>query len=381
MENDVKTVLTDSIDEIIRYFNVLHSEHSSELQTIKSKMFEIKVKLDELTRTQSLYTLNADYRKNVFSPIVIENSENAKEREIRNNIENLTRSKEDLENQLFDEETVIKSIEKKISKLNAAKTASAKLASTVEALEEDKAKLEMTLHSKEEAEKKIILKEREREKNNLNIQKHGKNILMLDVFDKTFSSTVLDKRVRQELIEETKKLEKVKNIVRNDPKRTKIVIEEAIKSNTSMVNTLTDQLSRMNYSFDDTRTLKNMIDDFIMDARDKHPELVIDFDYSDLGTNIDYIKMLSIYKLLGIFFDNIYKHSKASHVVLRLSGKDSRLEIYLNDNGIGLPEDFEEKCLWYGGISRARETVFLLDGTIDIESENGTTVIISFSIK
>ena len=64
--------ITETIDEMITYFSRLFTEHDTTLQEYKAKLFEINVKLDELSRTQNVYALNTDYRKSVFSPIALE---------------------------------------------------------------------------------------------------------------------------------------------------------------------------------------------------------------------------------------------------------------------------------------------------------------------
>ena len=65
MKDDLKYI-ADSNEEMLTYFNKIYSDHLSNLQDYKSKLFEINVKLDELNKTRSVYSLNTDYRKNIF---------------------------------------------------------------------------------------------------------------------------------------------------------------------------------------------------------------------------------------------------------------------------------------------------------------------------
>ena len=83
MKEEYSTVL-NVIDEMTTYFSKLNNEHESKLQEYKAKLFEINIKLDELVKTQNVYSLNVDYRKNIFSPIDFEPKETEKESEIRN---------------------------------------------------------------------------------------------------------------------------------------------------------------------------------------------------------------------------------------------------------------------------------------------------------
>ena len=122
MRNDLKYI-ADSNEEMLTYFNKIYSDHLSNLQDYKSKLFEINVKLDELIRTRSVYSLNTDYRKNIFSPIAMESSESEKEREIADEINQLTDARDDMEIKIDEEDILLKSIENRLSKLNKAHSA------------------------------------------------------------------------------------------------------------------------------------------------------------------------------------------------------------------------------------------------------------------
>ena len=49
--------IREANEEMLRYFNALYSEHLAELQSAKSRLFEINVKLDELVKTKNIYSL------------------------------------------------------------------------------------------------------------------------------------------------------------------------------------------------------------------------------------------------------------------------------------------------------------------------------------
>ena len=49
--------IKEANEEMLRYFNALYSEHHDELQSAKSRLFEINVKLDELVKTKNIYSL------------------------------------------------------------------------------------------------------------------------------------------------------------------------------------------------------------------------------------------------------------------------------------------------------------------------------------
>ena len=64
MKKEYSTVL-NVIEEMMTYFSKLNNEHETKLQEYKAKLFEINIKLDELVKTQNVYSLNVDYRKNI----------------------------------------------------------------------------------------------------------------------------------------------------------------------------------------------------------------------------------------------------------------------------------------------------------------------------
>ena len=76
--------INETLEEMTSYFSKLYSEHDATLKEYKAKLFEVNVKLDELTRTQNVYSLNTDYRKNVFSPIEMIPEESKREADIKN---------------------------------------------------------------------------------------------------------------------------------------------------------------------------------------------------------------------------------------------------------------------------------------------------------
>ena len=101
----------------------------------------------------------------------------------------------------------------------------------------------------------------------------------------------------------------------------------------------------------------------------------------DLTIQPPYVRTLSVYRIFDIVFDNIFKHSKASHVQVRVAEVNGKLDIMIKDNGIGIPDNYDNKSSWYSGIKRIRELVYLLDGQVMLTKDNGTTVKITMDIS
>lgn len=115
--------ISESNEEMLTYFNKLYSEHEKQLKESKDRLFEINIKLDELTRTESIYSLNTDMRKNVFSPITIKTPENEREAEIQAEVKELSKQREEYEYTISEESIYLKGIDKRIQKLTKARSA------------------------------------------------------------------------------------------------------------------------------------------------------------------------------------------------------------------------------------------------------------------
>ena len=82
MDENIKTIM-ETNDDMLKYFNKLYTEKDAILKDINEKLFEIDVRLDELSRTENIYGTSSDYKRNVFSPINIVTDEDARESEIK----------------------------------------------------------------------------------------------------------------------------------------------------------------------------------------------------------------------------------------------------------------------------------------------------------
>ena len=62
--------------EMLKHFGCEHEDALSRLRDIKTELFELNIRLDELNRTRNLYSLNTSRKKNVFSPIQSQDASN-----------------------------------------------------------------------------------------------------------------------------------------------------------------------------------------------------------------------------------------------------------------------------------------------------------------
>ena len=379
------STINESLEEMISYFSKLYSEHDALLKEYKAKLFEVNVKLDELTRTQNVYSLNTDYRKNVFSPIETGNEDSNKEAEIKKEIRILKAKQNEYEYDINEETIYLKSIDKRIQKLSESKIAVGKLNIEFDKTTAgvDESEVERRIESEKEAVRRQLKKEYE-SKNDIDkddLHRHMDKILMINAFDNSYYTTVLDKRVKNTISRNTIELEDVIKSIDVDPGLSKRTIKEVVSSQNNLISIVDDQLTRMDHSIDEKKGIRKALSDWAFDKRENYPDLSIDMNVGDLEHKPNYVRFYSIFRLIDIFFDNVVKHSKASHVRISLDEDDNKYKLRIKDDGIGLPDDYLSNNEWYSGINRAKEIAFLLSGKLSIIDDNGTDVSVVFDIE
>ena len=379
MKKEYSTVL-NVIEEMMTYFSKLNNEHETTLQEYKAKLFEINIKLDELIKTQNVYSLNVDYRKNIFSPIVFEPEETEKEAEIRNEINSLQAQQSKYEYGISEESIYIKSIDKRIRNLNEAKNSLATIMHELDSQKESNRKKDMIIEADKIREQKRLNDEKTNElKDEIKVRSHLENILMLSTYDDTLLSTMLDKKVKSVIEENNKKIENAKGYIYGTPGRSKVLLDEVTNSQKALIQSINGQLIKMNYEFDDEMPIKTMLKEFIEKEMGKHTNIKFTYSIDGVETIPDYIRYVVLNSLLNIFFENIYKHSKASMISFKADEKDDILYFEIRDNGIGIPDNYLEKTEWYSGIKRAKELLFMISGKLEIKNDSGT--IVKFSVN
>ncbi len=116
---------------------------------------------------------------------------------------------------------------------------------------------------------------------------------------------------------------------------------------------------------------------FVREYQNSYPTIRVEKQTEIEETQVpDPLKAL-IYRILQEAMNNIAKHSKANLVSISLMGKkDGRIELVIEDNGIG----FDMKSIKRGlGLGSMRERAELSGGSFDIESVRGKGTLIRVS--
>ena len=389
MQQEFKNI-ADSNEEMLTYFNRLYSEHESNLQDYKARLFEINIKLDELNRTKTVYSQSSDFRKNVFSPINLEHSENDKERKLKDEISSLTRSQQDYEDKIDDETIILKSIDKKVKKLELARDSIILLSSKDEKNSEEIQRgqdRQRELEKQIEEERTNAYKAAEETRNyrekeiRKEVDKHLNNILTIITYDRTYYSTVLDKKIKNELSRNEKILEQTRNYIAPNPGKAKQDLDQVIDNMKYTLHIIDDQLRKMYYYLDEKTPIRSMLNDYVAQESKKHKDILIEYSFGAFTNKLDYIRYIVLKNLLDIFFDNIYKHSKADYVTFVVKEVDNNIEVVIADNGHGIGENYLATKECYSGINRAQELIYMLRGNLEITEDKGTKVKFTFSFE
>ena len=129
-------------------------------------------------------------------------------------------------------------------------------------------------------------------------------------------------------------------------------------------------------SFDDLGIKETIEKMLLMINQDRH--FKIETDIEDIRSNSDDSKdkviLLSIYRIIQECVQNSIKHSQGNLIKVSLKDKIDSYEIIIQDNGIGFDVNEAAKKDNHFGLSVIKERVSLLNGRIEIDTQNGTFI-------
>lgn len=363
---DKKEQLTSIIKattEVQKYFLKKKDSSESRIQAMKQELFELDIRLDEQGRTRNMYAMNTSSRKNVFSPIQSDDKITEKESQLEETIRKLRERKEVLERELSEEQALLEDTDAKLKLLRTALHSAAGISRDPAFFDDSDLDAMEFLEPPEQI---------------TDISEHGERILNLDAFDRSYHTAILEKKVLTPLETEQHKLENLQRMIKTDPQQAQLMAGDIAARGKKLRQILKDQLDRLQPDFDTSLPINRALDNWIMQFREQHPEYVMDTSVHIKNENmtLPYIRELVLFRLIGIFTDNIVQHASANQIRLRIQINDSQADVFLSDNGIGIPSDYEKTVPWYSSLHKAEELLFLLDGHMQITGakDYGTTV-------
>ena len=364
---NLKTV-RDSNQEMLDYFNGLYVAKLEQIQSLKTKQFELKIKIDELMKTLEVYSFKNSAGHNVFSPFsTTTTTQEEKAAQIEQELKELNASDADLTANIHNLQADADELKSRITLLH---TATRKLDTFLDELADEFTKESTTLEDDESTEE------------NLPVINHGFNILRLKKYDQDKLVQALHTDILDQLDRTRHTLDSLSWLIKSDINRATVTLDELIERTISMKDSLNAVLSGLTGDIDTSVPLETLLRDTIFRYKDTHPECVIesDIDCPDASIEIPEIITISLIRILCECLDNVYKHANANRVDINIQIYSDQISVHINDNGIGIDENYSHTSPWNSGLHRIQEIIYLLNGQLKIEGDIISGTDIRFSI-
>ena len=363
---NLKTV-RDSNQEILDYFNELYVEKLEQIQALKTEQFELKIKIDELMKTLEVYSFKNSAGHNVFSPFsTTTTTQEEKAAQIEQELKELNDSDAELTANIHSLQADADELKGRITRIH---TATKKLDAFLDEMAE-------------EFTKEAVALEKEPIEEDLPVINHGFNILRLKKYDQDKLVQSLHTDILDQLDRTRHTLDSLLWLIKSDVNRAKVTLDELIDSTASMEDSLKAILLGLTGDIDATVPIETLLEDTIFRYKDAYPECVIesDIDCPDASIEIPEIITISLVRILCECLDNVYKHANANRVDINIQIYSDQISVHINDNGIGIDENYSHTSPWNSGLHRIQEIIYLLNGQLKIEGDIISGTDIRFSI-
>ena len=364
---NLKTV-RDSNQEMLDYFNGLYVAKLEQIQSLKTKQFELKIKIDELMKTLEVYSFKNSAGHNVFSPFsTTTTTQEEKAAQIEQELKELNASDAELTANIHNLQADADELKSRITLLH---TATRKLDTFLDELADEFTKESTALEDDESTEE------------NLPVINHGFNILRLKKYDQDKLVQTLHTDILDQLDRTRHTLDSLSWLIKSDINRATVTLDELIERTISMKDSLNAVLSGLTGDIDTSIPLETLLRDTIFRYKDTHPECVIesDIDCPDASIEIPEIIKISLIRILCECLDNVYKHANANRIDINIQILSDQISVHINDNGIGIDENYSHTSPWNSGLHRIQELIYLLNGQLKIDGDIISGTDIRFSI-
>lgn len=356
---------------MLDYFNKAFLAQLEDIQNLKTQIFEIDIKIDELDKTKDIYAFKSNSRKSVFSPVTNDGVDTERNKIIQEQIKDLQSVKETLTLKLRSMELQLNKLRQYLEALNDAEDALSSFEPRFTTDDPDHTDNYGFTFLQDDAKE--------------DISAHGYNILMLDAYDRALTQTILDKNIRTGLESMESKLDMINYLIGTDVGRAKLTIQEILHNTKQLIHNVDDMSDNLNRFSNSNKPLKEQLEIYLNEFKQKNPKLDItaSVETPDAGISYHPVFNINFMCLIQIFFDNIAAHADASKVTLQASLMPNTLEVILKDDGVGIKENFMTDSPWYSSLHKAKEILYMLCGKLDISGDviSGTTVKFSFPIQ
>lgn len=373
-EKNPLSIIEEANTKTLDYFNKTYLTNLELVQQLKTELFELEIQIETLEKTRDLYTYDTDNRRNVFSPLSdASNSAMNRGRQLSEQVKDLSDAKERLESRIAGLEKDITFYKEQVDMLSkASRCIHTVLIGKKDSRNPDPDDTDTGIEFIESSESE-------------DSSSHNYTMLRMEDYDRYKCGTSLNRNVREELISNLHKLDVLKWLLHSDIGRAMVTLNELRNSQENILHSLDKVLYRLNYYIDTKQPIWDQVDKLIDAYKKAHPECMIDSscDCTEHEINIPPVITIRLIAMLREVFNNIFKHSNANRVTAKIFISSRLIDVYVNDNGVGIPDDYLDRAAWYSGLHKLHETIYQLDGKLQIEGDliSGTNVRFSFPIK
>ena len=218
---------------------------------------------------------------------------------------------------------------------------------------------------------------------------HMKHFSVLDVQEKERQRIARDLHDSslQNLTHLVHKVELASLYIDEDPIKAKLELATVESNLHKVIDDIRNRIYDLRpMTFDDLGLRETLLNLFSVMSQDGKFEILSDIDDID---NITYqlsekekeILFIMIYRIIQECVYNAVEHSKGNCIKISLKQSDLNFLIKVEDNGVGFNQDEVVKKGKHFGLSVVRERVFLLNGSMQIETNSGTSILIKIPKK
>lgn len=369
IDDNLNTLRSTNWD-ILNYFRSAYITYSEQVQNLKSELFELDVKIEELQKTRDIYAFQSDTRKNIFSPLPAAPATQGKSQLIQAQLDELQEVRTSLTERIKTLDIDLSSIRNHIHALENSNQCLISLYQNLPQPEE--------AEPEEEADQVPPSSEAMEEDR----AAHASQLLMLTQHDKSQTAERIRTSIRQGIENNQNKLEVLKWLIQSDPTRARLTLQELQDANIRLLGAADSIINELDNSLNTQCPIWMAIDDCIQHYRSLHPECTIDasIDCTDYDMKVLPIITITLIQLLQEVLDNIFYYSNANKVLAKVYINSRMIDVYINDNGVGINSDYLKESPWHSGLHRLHEIIHLFGGKVQIDGDiiSGTNVRFSF---
>ena len=373
-EQNPLSIIEEANTKTLEYFNKTYLDNLELIQKLKTELFELEVQIETLQKTRDLYTYQGEDRRNVFSPLSeIRSSTISRGAQLAEQINDLVDAKESLENRIKQLEADIAFYKEQVDMLSKA-------GKCIHTVLIGKKESKNAVADETDSGIEFIETADTEDKSS-----HNYNMLRLEDYDRYRCAGALNRNVKEELISNLNKLDVLKWLLHSDISRAMVTLTELIGSQKGILNSLDKVLFHLNYNIDTKQPIWDQVDKLFDAYKKAHPECMIDYscDCTEHELDLPAVITVRLISMLREVMNNVFKHSNANRVTAKIFISSRLIDVYVNDNGVGIPDDYLDRAAWHSGLHKLTETIYQLDGKLHIEGDliSGTNVRFSFPIK